>query len=201
MKKAIVAAILAALTIAANAETTRRDRLKQMFAAMGGPDLPEQSTQYTAFDRNLSDADIDAVIAFYQSPAGQHLSAATRAINKAAMVDLEAAIARSKQKRTSADLQTIAVAVEAYAIDNKDLYPPTSNLDELSKLITPTYLRSMVRLDGWGKEYIYISDTKNYRILSAGADGRLSPDSQKIGVTKGDFGDDLIFENGGFVHQ
>lgn len=169
-----------------------------MLAAMGS-DLPDDASQLVTFEHYLADADIKAVIAFFKTPAGMHLADATREIFEWARADLEVAIARSKRKRTMADLQTLAVSVEAYSIDHDDTYPPTSDVEHLSKLITPTYLRSIVRLDGWGKEYIYISDTKNYRILSAGADGRLSVDSQKLGVQQGDFGDDLIFENGQFI--
>ena len=173
----------------------KQELLQQMFAAMG---ITADATQSATFDRKMSEADIKAVIAFFKTPAGRHLVEATQELNQAAMQHLEAAIARSKQKRTVADLQTLAVAVEAYATDENE-YPPTSDLDQLAKKVVPTYLRSMVRTDGWGKDYIYISDKRNYRILSAGPDGRLSPDSQQLGVVKGDFGDDLIFENGSFL--
>lgn len=90
------------------------------------------------------------------------------------------------------------MAVEAYAIA-EDRYPPTMNLDLLSSTITPTYLRDMIREDAWGGDYVYLSDTKSYRIVSGGADGRVSADSQKLNATTGDFGDDLIFENGEFI--
>jgi hypothetical protein len=181
-----------------SAEPTKRDLLHEMFIKMGA-NAPDSSSEIATFERNLTDADIKAVIAFFESPAGKHLAIATQEVTKSAMANLEVAIARSKQKRTMADLQTLAVSVEAYASEHDEVYPSTTDLDHLSKLVTPTYLRSMVRLDGWGKEYIYIGDTKNYRILSAGPDGRLSPDSQKLGIKQGDFGDDLIFENAEFI--
>jgi hypothetical protein len=198
MIKSFVSLVFIALSFApVAAEPAKRELLHQMLTAMGA-DAPDSTPELALFERNLSDDDMKAVIAFFRTPAGLHLAATTREVNKGAMVNLEAAISRSKQKRTIADLRTLAVSVEAYATD-ENLYPPTSDLDHLAKLITPTYLRSMVRLDGWGKEYIYISDSKAYRIISAGPDGRLSPDSQKLGVQHGDFGDDLIFENGEFV--
>ncbi len=179
------------------AASPKRQLLQEMFAAMR-VEVPADAPQVATFERHLSEEDIKAITAFFATPAGQHLAAANAELNKAAMNDLEAAISRSKRRRTMADLQTLAVAVEAYAVDH-DAYPTTMVLDGLSKAITPTYLRSMIRLDGWGKEYIYISDTESYRILSAGADGRLAPDSQKLNAATGDFGDDLIFENGEFL--
>ncbi|HUR80576.1 MAG TPA: DUF2059 domain-containing protein [Thermoanaerobaculia bacterium] len=199
MKQAIVALFLLLMAGGnAAAEPSKRELLHHMLAAMG-TDLPDDAPQLAAYEQHLSEADMKAAIAFFESPAGTHLAAATQELARSAMAGLESAVQRSKQKRTAADLRTLAVSVEAYAIDHDDLYPPTSDLDQLAKLVTPTYLRSMVRLDGWGKEYIYISDTQHYRILSAGADGRLSRDSQRLGVRTGDFGDDLIFEDGEFV--
>ncbi|MEA2165632.1 MAG: Type secretion system protein [Thermoanaerobaculia bacterium] len=198
MLKPLISIALVVLSFGtATAEPTKRELLHQMLTSMGG-DAADGTPELAVFERNLSEADMRAVIAFFRTPAGLHLAATTREINKAAVRNLESAIERSKQKRTMADLRTLAVSVEAFEIDENH-FPPTSDLDHLAKLITPTYLRSMVRLDGWGKEYIYVSDTKTYRILSAGPDGRLSPDSQKLGVQHGDFGDDLIFDNGEFV--
>jgi len=195
---ALLSMTLIALSLAATGgEPPKRERLHQMFVAMRS-DVPDDAPQLAVFERHLTDDDVRAITAFFKTPAGQHLAAATDEINRSAIADLEAAIARSKQKRTVADLRTLAVAVEAYAVDH-DVYPATASLDHLSELLTPAYLRSMVRLDAWGKEYIYISDTQNDRVLSAGPDGRLSPDSQKLGIRQGDFGDDLIFENGEFV--
>lgn len=191
-------ALLVTAFPATAAEPSKRQLLNEMFVAMRSQ-VPSDASQIATLERHLSSSDIRAIIAFFATPAGQHLAAATEELNKAALQDLEAAIARSKQKRTMADLQTLAVAVEAYATDHEERYPGTMDLDALSKAITPTYLRSMIRLDGWGKEYIYISDTRNYRILSAGADGRLGPDSQKLNTKAGDFGDDLIFENAEFI--
>jgi len=197
IKSLVSLALIASSFAPLAAEPTKRELLHQMLTAMGA-DAPDSTPELAVFERNLSDDDMKAVIAFFRTPAGLHLAATTREVNTAAMVNLEAAIARSKQKRTMADLRTLAVSVEAYAID-ENVFPPTSDLDHLAKLITPTYLRSMIRLDGWGKEYIYISDTKAYRILSAGPDSRISPDSQKLGVQHGDFGDDLIIEDGEFI--
>jgi hypothetical protein len=197
-KRNIALLILLFASSTAAAEPSKRQLLHHMLAAMG-VDAPDDAPQLATYERHLEEADINAVIAFYESPSGRRLAAATQELTKATLNDLEAAVQRSKQKRTAADLQTLAVSVEAYAIDHDDLYPATMNLDNLAKLVTPTYLRSMVRLDGWGKEYIYLSDTKHYRVLSAGPDGRLSRDSQRVGVREGDFGDDLIFEDGEFV--
>src|SRR6478672_5662446 len=80
-----------------------------------------------------------------------------------AIPNLLTALQRSKQKRTMADMRSIATAWEAYATDNNAYYSAgqatTSNLKisdfsdwtwgNLSSCVAPTYIRSLPKNDGW----------------------------------------------------
>src|SRR5215212_5240736 len=62
-----------------------------------------------------------------------------------AIPNLLTAMQRSKQKRSMADIRTIATAVEAYATDH-NRYPPPG---ELESSVVPTYVKSLPKVDGW----------------------------------------------------
>lgn len=69
------------------------------------------------------------------------------------------AMQRSRQKRTMADLRSVAAAIDAYATDNNG-YPPTppSHLvADIEKHLSPTYIRRLPTTDGWGGPIFYYS--------------------------------------------
>jgi len=187
---------VATLPVSADA-VSKRALLHQLLIAMG-PDLPDDSHELAVFDRHLTEGDIQTALAFFASPAGQHLTAASNELTLEAMKNLEAATARAKQKRSMADMRTIGVVAEAVAMDLENGFPKV-NLEAFVKLAVPEYARRLVRIDGWGTEFIYLSDGKAYRVVSAGPDGQFSPDSKTLGAKQGDFGDDLILDTGEFV--
>jgi hypothetical protein len=103
----------------------------------------------------------------------------------------------------------MATASEAYAVDNNK-YPLAVTLDQLSALVSPTYIRELPRKDAWGNEYVYLvtPDLQHYRFVSAGADGRFEPESlnivlgdalaaQKRENTNAD--EDIVYQDGEFV--
>src|SRR5476651_819323 len=82
-----------------------------------------------------------------------------------AIPNLLNAVQRGKQKRTMADMRSMATAVEAYSVDN-NVYPVSTAcngytvlgaaLDSGSfSLIIPTYIASPVYFDGWGHSLHY----------------------------------------------
>ena len=122
--------------------------------------------------------------------------------------ELERSIEKAKARRTEGDIRILATAFEAYAV-NKNKYP-AGTPDELEKLLSPTYVRVMPRVDAWGTPYrIEVSsDRQNYRITSAGADrtfekrGPLGcPEDKGTAVELSDPRRDLVFYNGGFVQS
>lgn len=108
---------------------------------------------------------------------------------------------RSKQTRTMADIRSVATAAEAYATDNNK-YPEANSVAELSAALSPTYIRTLPPLDGWGTpmKYERLGDT-GYAIGSAGADKTFEQDSLSAYTSKpiSDFNSDLVFANGEFV--
>lgn len=112
---------------------------------------------------------------------------------------------RSKQKRTMADLRSIATAVEAYAVDNNH-YPDVKSPTSLAEVISPTYIREVPRTDGWLHPLRYECFTKvtpcdTYFVASGGKDGAFEHDPLN-GYTPratNDFNADLVYSNGNFV--
>ncbi|HVR44447.1 MAG TPA: type II secretion system protein GspG, partial [Thermoanaerobaculia bacterium] len=116
------------------------------------------------------------------------------------------AMQRAKQKRTMADLRSIAVAAEAYAVDH-DAYPDVRSLDELEAALSPTYIRQLPKVDGWDNpiEYDCWSTVEgapcdSYVLLSGGRDAELEgkPLDAYAGPTT-HFDCDIVFSNGHFV--
>lgn len=156
-----------------------------------------QGSRFASLDRNMTEAQVNESIAFLTNPTGRQLLFALHEQTAAQVAQLNAAIARSKMKRTMADIRTLAVSVEARATDTNN-YPMVKTLDDLARLIVPTYVRDMPRLDGWGHEYLYIGEPEHYRFVSAGPDGKFSEASRNRSVKSG-FGDDLVYDDGEFL--
>ena len=120
-----------------------------------------------------------------------------------AIPNLLTAMQRSKQKRTMADIRTVATAVEAYATDNKK-YP-----EDIGAL-APTYVKVVPRLDGWAHPIRYIcwnaeggTDCRSYAIGSAGKDGQFEHDDLKEYLSSGgattNFNSDIVYSDGKFI--
>jgi hypothetical protein len=99
---------------------------------------------------------------------------------------IQTAIQKEKALRTTADLRTLATALEAYRRD-KGSYVQAETGAALIDTLSARYLVSIIRLDAWSREIWYKGTSSGYRLLSAGADG------------KPDTGDDIVFENGQLV--
>ncbi len=139
-----------------------------------------------------------------------------------AIPNLLTAMQRSKQKRTMADMRTIATAWEARATDvNK--YNAAGTVTALTTNSTvvpygsvqsglvPTYIKLLPNKDGWGDPYDYRADqgwavtspAQNYLVRSAGkngsTDGTQGFDDAAPGGATTNFNDDIIFSNGVFI--
>ena len=89
-----------------------------------------------------------------------------------AIPNLLNALHRGRQKRSMADMRTIATAIGTYATD-MNYYPRgITSLDEVRQYIEPVYLRNTPRRDGWGTAF-YVETADNgahYTIQSYGRD-------------------------------
>ncbi len=128
-----------------------------------------------------------------------------------AVVNMINAIQRAKQKRSMADMRSLATAIEAYATD-QNYYPaaagytlpsglslPTGTLGPVPDSLSPTYLRVVPLVDGWSSYYTYGTSTSqtDFVVRSAGADGAL--DSSPIWGLTTNFNADIILVDGTFV--
>lgn len=125
-----------------------------------------------------------------------------------AIPNLLTAMQRSKQKRTMADIRSVATAWEARATD-VNVYTAAGSTFNLSTMttrdyatvaasLTPTYIRAMPQNDGWQFGFGYGSENSQYYIASAGKDSSFFGTSGTTGPTT-DFDCDIIYSNGAFL--
>lgn len=112
---------------------------------------------------------------------------------------------RAMQKRTMADMRSLATACEAYATDH-NRYPEAASVAALAPLLTPTYIREVPVKDGWTHDLKYQAWTRerdfdSYGFLSGGKDGAFEHESVQEytpGATT-QFDCDIVYANGTFV--
>jgi general secretion pathway protein G len=105
---------------------------------------------------------------------------------------------RSAQKRTMADMRTLATALEARATDINNYRigrPGHISYDDLRRVLEPKYVKHLPREDGWGRPLIVITTDQEYWVRSNGADGRMD---RFRGATT-DFDCDILYSNGTFI--
>jgi hypothetical protein len=208
-------------------EEMKRSEVEHRSKVLQRVDIRKYSEQvfYPLFDR-YTISELKDAIAYYKTPSGQKsvklipelATAGVRALRLMGedLATADRDISSEEQavapawKRTMADLRTIATATEAYATDTNQ-YPQATTLDELDKFLSPTYIRTMPRKDGWGNEYTYIvsPDHQHYRFVSAGADGQLDYDSTRLTTIESELkgqqratsdpNEDIIYQDGSFV--
>ena len=130
-----------------------------------------------------------------------------------AIPNLLTAMQRSKQKRTMADIRSLATAWEARATDmNKYNAAAAVTLTQVqaSDLIanlTPTYIKVLPVNDGWGVPYTYSADqgwggaiaAQTYFIRSYGKDGLADAWANGQTGPTTQFDCDIIYSSGSFI--
>src|SRR5688500_5811654 len=130
-----------------------------------------------------------------------------------AIPNLLTALQRSRQKRSMADMRTIATAWEARATDTNGYTAagvgiswPAATADVggtvLENMLVPTSTRKFPLYDGWGTKFqVSTGNSRSYSIESLGADATAFNEgtSADSPVITGDFDCDIIFSNGNFV--
>ena len=152
-----------------------------------------QDVDIPLVEKTFTNAELREIIAFLKTTSGQKLVQVmpemtaegfvqtTTAFEQAARQAEEEARKQSPEKKAWADIRNIATACEVYATDENH-YPKATTMNELRKLLEPTYIRMLPLRDPWGHEYVYrvSADGEHYRIVSAGADGRFDRSSEVI---------------------
>ena len=141
-----------------------------------------------------------------------------------AIPNLLTAMQRSKQKRTMADMRTIATAWEARATDTNKYnaagaitaITTCSNrlpIATISGALSPTYIKLLPNKDGWGNSVHFFADqpwnnaapAQNYLIWSGAKNATSDPasntgfDTAAPGGATTNFNDDILFSNGVFL--
>jgi type II secretion system protein G len=131
-----------------------------------------------------------------------------------AIPNLLTAMQRAKQKRTMADMRTIATAWEARATDvnhynaaGAGISLPAVTLPPgtMTTILSPTYIKSLPPNDGWGNAWKYLSDqalggavaAQQYAIISFGRDGKA--EGTLVGSSTTNFDCDIVYSQGGFL--
>jgi type II secretion system protein G len=125
-----------------------------------------------------------------------------------AIPNLLTAMQRSKQKRTMADMRSVATAWEARATDVNSyeaagatvggvtyIEPSEKITDNVSGWLAPTYIKTVPKNDAWGQEFAVAHSATQYSIESYGKNK--SDDADTSPTTK--FDCDIIFADGTFV--
>jgi type II secretion system protein G len=123
-----------------------------------------------------------------------------------AIPNLLTAMARSKQKRTMADMRTIATAWEARATDiNKysaagacSIPTTASTPIQMGGILSPTYIKVLPPRDGWNNDWEYRVASQSYAIISYGKDGSKNSDYNTCGPTT-NFDCDIVYSEGTFL--
>ena len=107
------------------------------------------------------------------------------------------------QKRTMADLRSIATAIEAHAVDH-GAYPKTDGYVAVAFVrsqVEPFYIRALPLADAWGNPFLYWSDGAHYRVVSNGWDGVADRpyDAVVAGTRTDTFASDIVFGDGQFL--
>ena len=113
-----------------------------------------------------------------------------------AIINLQGALDRSKQRGTMADMRSIAVAVEIYQID-KGFLPDPSNMIQLRTLLIPYQASVVPVVDRWGRSFSYSQDGTNYTVESFGKDG--ANGAEVTYATRSDTNLDILLSNGMFM--
>ncbi|HVR44195.1 MAG TPA: prepilin-type N-terminal cleavage/methylation domain-containing protein [Thermoanaerobaculia bacterium] len=129
-----------------------------------------------------------------------------------AIPNLLTAMQRSKQKRSMADMRSIATAWEARATDVNgynaagawNLAVKLANTD-LESALQPTYIRTLPANDGWDAAWNYYADVnfgattraQRYQVASSGRDTTLDTGTPEGPTTN--FDCDIVYENGQFI--
>jgi general secretion pathway protein G len=124
-----------------------------------------------------------------------------------AIPNLLTAMARSKQKRTMADMRTIATAWEARATDTNRYnaagscsIPTTSaTTTAMGDMLSPTYIKVLPPKDGWNTSWEYRISSQSYGIISYGKDQVAEGATYSCGPTT-NFDCDIVYSEGSFLH-
>jgi hypothetical protein len=183
--------VLSIAVAAAGTADLKAKMARQRIADVLGFDRPDpihiKNISVTGNDA-VVEAEFDAAFRFSIDKNGEWVPVELRTGNRQweSLELIQTAIGREKALRTTADLRTIATALEAYRRHRGGYVEATTGGGLIDRL-APDYMKKILRLDAWSHEFEYSGTSAKYRLASNGADG-------KSGTA-----DDIVFENGDLV--
>jgi hypothetical protein len=162
------------IAAALNLDKPDRVHIKNISAGMGGEAIVE--------------AQLDATLRFAADKEGQWKAVEIRTGDRQweSLELIRTAVGKEKALRTTADMRTIATALEAFRRE-RGLYVEADTNSALVDNLAPQYMNTIIRLDAWSHEFEYKGTSAGYRLASLGPDG------------KPNTGDEIVFENGQMV--
>jgi len=116
------------------------------------------------------------------------------------------ALQRSRQKRSMADITSVAPALDKYKTERGSFPDASSYLAELEPALMPSYTTKLPRVDGWGTALRYEcwprGGCQSYALASAGADKTFEHESLQEyseATPTTDFDADIVFSDGRFL--
>jgi Type II secretion system (T2SS), protein G len=196
MPRAFIAIItlLALLAVAALARELGAREAREKIAAALGLDKADrvhiETISAGSGNEAIVEARFDAVFRFTTDKQGnwQPVEVRTGDRNWESIELIQTAVRKEKALRTTADLRTIATALEAFRRE-RGYYVNAATNSALIDNLAPRYLNAILRLDAWSHEFQYEGSESGYRLASLGADGK--PNS----------GDEIVFENGQLIKE
>jgi uncharacterized protein len=162
---------------------------------------PMHEARVRVYAKYFSESELADLVAFAETPTGrksiqvmpQLLSEALDAGMESLTPQMQAIMDAVKEeqekkrpwRRTMADINDLGLAIDNYAIDQKDGRYPAGDFAELKTALGNgrfTFLDPFPEKDMWGNPYVYVvsDDRHHYRIISSGADTTFEPDSRQI---------------------
>ena len=187
----LIALMLSLIGVVAIARELGAREARETIARALGLDKPDNvhiKTISRTGSEAIVEAQFDAAFRFTSDKDGKWQAVEVRTGDRKweSIELIQTAIQKEKTLRTSADLRTLATALEAYRRDTGS-YVQAGTCSALIDNLSPKYLSSIIRLDAWSREFDYKGASGGYRLASLGPDG-------KAGT-----GDDIVFENGQLV--
>ena len=136
----------------------------------------------------IVEAQFDAVFRFSEDKDGnwQPVEVRTGDRNWESIELIQTAVRKEKILRTTAELNALATALEAFRRE-RGFYVSADTGAALVDNLAPRYMKTVIRLDAWSREFEYKGTASSYRLASQGPDG------------KSNTGDDIVIENGEMV--
>jgi hypothetical protein len=189
---ALAALALSLLLVVAFARQLGAREAREKIAAAVGLDKPNE-VHIKAISNGIGgeavvEAQFQAAFRFAQDKQGEWNVVEVRTGDRhwESLELIHTAIRKEKVLRTTADLRTMATALEAFRRE-RGFYVAADTGAALIDNLAPRFLASIIRLDAWAHEFQYRGTAESYSLGSAGPDGQTNTP------------DDIVFKNGQLV--